>query len=84
MKAIVHQVLNFSKESTMSWIPHFAATLHSNNYKGDTNTKQITTAIPFFPWNSGKYQKEESYIFRRERQHQMGYFLSAGNEAYIL
>jgi len=45
--------------------------------------KQNTTAIPF-PGTSAKYQKEEFYIFRRERQHQIGYFLSAGNEAYIL
>lgn len=45
--------------------------------------KQNITAIPF-PGTSGKYQKEESYIFRRKSQHQMGYFLSAGNEPYIL
>jgi hypothetical protein len=45
--------------------------------------KQNTTAIPF-PGTSAKYQKEEFYIFRRERQHKIGYFLSAGNEAYIL
>lgn len=84
MKAIMHQVLNFSKESMMSWTPHLAAPLHSNDYKGDSlNMKQNTTAIPF-PGTSAKYQKEEFYIFRRERQHQIGYFLSAGNEAYIL
>lgn len=84
MKAIMHQVLNFSKESMMSWTPHFTATLHSNDYKGDslTQNKSLLQSLSLELVES--IRKRSPYIFKRERQHHMGYFLSAGNEAYIL
>lgn len=66
MKAIMHWVLNFSKESMISWTPHVAATLYSNDCNGDSLPTGNSTAIPV-SGTGGKSQKDRSFMALKGR-----------------